>query len=147
MPQFTERGTERQAGRKDLTNRLYSPTVVLSLFPVQANCPMIFQTQPWKLLFAVVASLLLPVLVRGQDVKPIKALLVIGGCCHDYAAQKDLLKKGIEERAHVEVTIAYDPDKTTRHLNPAYENADWAKGFDVVIHDECSGRCEGPDHR
>lgn len=74
----------------------------------------------------------------GQDVKPLKALLVIGGCCHDYATQKDLLSRGIAQRAHVEVTVAYDPDKTTRHLNPVYERADWAAGFDVIIHDECS---------
>jgi type 1 glutamine amidotransferase len=72
------------------------------------------------------------------EVKPLRALLVLGGCCHDYNAQKDILAKGIAERAHVEVVIAYDPDTTTKHLNPVYENPDWAKGFDVVIHDECS---------
>jgi hypothetical protein len=78
--------------------------------------------------------------VSGQDaaVKPLKALLVIGGCCHDYKAQKDILSVGISSRAHVEVVVAYDPDTTTRHLNPVYENANWAEGFDVVIHDECS---------
>src|SRR5687768_920515 len=59
------------------------------------------------------------------DPKPIRALLVIGGCCHDYAKQKDILAKGISERAHVEVTIAYDPDKGTKHLNPVYEKEDW----------------------
>ncbi|HZL38463.1 MAG TPA: ThuA domain-containing protein [Tepidisphaeraceae bacterium] len=82
--------------------------------------------------------------VRGADdknepaVKPIKALLVLGGCCHDYAKQKDILTKGIEERANVEITIAYDPISTTNHLNPVYDNPDWYKGFDVIIHDECS---------
>jgi hypothetical protein len=70
--------------------------------------------------------------------KPVRALLVIGGCCHDYASQKDILTKGVSERAHVEWTIAYDPDTTTRHKNPVYDNPDWAKGFDVVVHDECS---------
>ena len=70
--------------------------------------------------------------------KPIRALLVIGGCCHDYAAQKDLLTQGISARANVTWTIAYDPDKTTSHMNPVYENPDWAAGFDVVVHDECS---------
>ena len=74
----------------------------------------------------------------ADGVKPLKALLVIGGCCHDYAAQKEILAKGLAARAHVEVTIAYDPDTTTKHLNPVYEKADWAAGFDVVIHDECS---------
>src|SRR4051812_46944181 len=70
--------------------------------------------------------------------KPLKALLVIGGCCHDYKAQKDILAEGLAQRAHVEVTIAYDPDTTNMHLNPLYENPQWAKAFDVVIHDECS---------
>jgi type 1 glutamine amidotransferase len=70
-------------------------------------------------------------------VKPIRALLVIGGCCHDYKAQKDILARGIAERAHVEVEIAYDPDTTTHHLNPIYESPEWAAGFDVIIHDEC----------
>src|SRR5438094_312302 len=71
--------------------------------------------------------------------KPIRALLVLGGCCHDYANQKDILVKGISARANVEFTVAYDSDKTKKHMNPVYANADWAKGFDVIIHDECSG--------
>lgn len=79
----------------------------------------------------------IPRAVTADD-KPIRALLVIGGCCHDYAAQKDLLTKGISARANVTWTIAYDPDKTTSHMNPVYENPEWAAGFDVVVHDECS---------
>jgi type 1 glutamine amidotransferase len=76
---------------------------------------------------------------RAEDEpKPIRALLVIGGCCHDYAKQKDILTKGISARANVQWAIAYDPDTTTKHLNPVYEKADWAKGFDVIVHDECS---------
>jgi type 1 glutamine amidotransferase len=69
--------------------------------------------------------------------KPIRALLVIGGCCHDYAKQKDLLTKGIAERTNVRWTVAYDPDKGTKHKNPVYDNPDWAKGLDVIVHDEC----------
>src|SRR4051812_34607220 len=70
--------------------------------------------------------------------KPIRALLVIGGCCHDYEHQKDILTKGISARANVEWTVAYDPDKGTKHKNPVYDNPDWSKNFDVVVHDECS---------
>jgi type 1 glutamine amidotransferase len=73
-----------------------------------------------------------------EKVKPLKALLVLGGCCHDYKAQKDILSEGIAKRAHVEIKIAYDPDTTTRHMNPVYESPSWADGFDVIIHDECS---------
>lgn len=75
---------------------------------------------------------------KRPDGKPIRALLVLGGCCHDYANQQGLLAKGITARANVEVTVAYDPDRGTRHLNPVYEKPDWARGYDVVIHDECS---------
>jgi type 1 glutamine amidotransferase len=81
---------------------------------------------------------------RDEQVKPIRALLVTGGPYHDYAKQKDLLSKGIAARAHVEWTIAYDPihdiQQGQKHLNPVYEKVDWAKGFDVVVHDEC---CSG----
>src|SRR5690349_6581683 len=70
--------------------------------------------------------------------KPIKALLVIGGCCHDYKKQKDTLAKGISARANVDVVIAYEPDTGTKKLNPVYEKPDWSKGYDVIIHDECS---------
>lgn len=74
----------------------------------------------------------------AEELKPLRALLVIGGCCHDYGKQKDLLMKGISARANVQWAVAYDPDTTTKHLNPIYKNADWSKGFDVVVHDECS---------
>src|SRR5882724_6792408 len=72
------------------------------------------------------------------DEKPIRCLLVLGGCCHDYAHQKDILTKGIAARTNIVFTVAYDPDKGPRHKNPVYENPDWSKDFDVVIHDECS---------
>jgi type 1 glutamine amidotransferase len=72
-----------------------------------------------------------------QDDKPIRALLVLGGCCHDYEKQKDILTKGISERANVQWAIAYDPDKGTKHKNPVYDNPEWYKGFDIIVHDEC----------
>lgn len=74
--------------------------------------------------------------------KPIRVLLVIGGCCHDYKKQQDILTKGISARAHVEFVVSYDPDTGVKHLNPVYEKPDWSTGFDVVIHDEC---CSGVD--
>jgi type 1 glutamine amidotransferase len=77
--------------------------------------------------------------VRGEDSdRPIRALLVVGGCCHDYAKQKDIVTRGISARANVVWAIAYDPNTTTAHKNPVYDNPDWAKNFDVIVHDECS---------
>jgi type 1 glutamine amidotransferase len=101
-----------------------------------------FRPGPW-VAFGVLAAALIGVArtdpARGQgDARPVRALLVIGGCCHDYAKQKDLLTKGVSARANVSWKVAYDADKTTKHLNPVYDNPDWAKGFDVIVHDECT---------
>lgn len=89
---------------------------------------------------ALVGSLLTANLALAQQARPepLRALLVLGGCCHDYAKQKDILAEGIAARAHVEVVAAYDADTTTMHLNPVYAKPNWADGFDVIIHDECS---------
>ncbi len=107
-------------------------------------------TQHIKRIFAcattllVLASALLPVFgysnaaAAADGNAPIRALLVIGGCCHDYAKQKDLVTKGISARANVVWKIAYDPDTTTGHKNPLYDDPQWARGFDVIVHDECS---------
>jgi hypothetical protein len=73
----------------------------------------------------------------AEETKPIRALLVIGGCCHDYKKQQDLLMKGISARANVQWAVSYDPDTGTKHLNPIYEKEDWSNGYDVVLHDEC----------
>ncbi|RYD46867.1 MAG: hypothetical protein EOP85_06570, partial [Verrucomicrobiaceae bacterium] len=69
---------------------------------------------------------------------PLRALLVCGGCCHDYEKQSVILRDGIQARANVQVDVVINPDKGTRPYFPMYENKDWAKGYDVIIHDECS---------
>jgi type 1 glutamine amidotransferase len=68
----------------------------------------------------------------------LKVLLVAGGCCHDYQSQTKLLKDGIEQRINAEVTVVLSENKTTKASFEIYQSEDWAKGYDVVIHDECS---------
>lgn len=70
--------------------------------------------------------------------KPLRVLLITGGCCHDYAQQKDILKAGLEARANVIVDQAHSDDKSTKPPLAIYGNPDYAKGYDLVIHDECS---------
>ena len=71
-----------------------------------------------------VFALVLPAAVHAQEDRPIKALLVLGGCCHDYKAQQKIITEGVSARANVEWTIAYDPDTGTSHKNPVYDNPD-----------------------
>lgn len=73
-----------------------------------------------------------------KNVAPLKVLLVAGGCCHDYPAQTKLLKDGIEKRINAEVTVILSKDTSTKAVFKIYESDDWAKGYDVVLHDECS---------
>jgi len=77
-------------------------------------------------------------------VKPLKALLVIGGCCHDYAVQKDLLESGIESRANIQIDVCYSNEKGTKPTFPCYDKEDWAQGYDVIIHDECAADITDP---
>ncbi len=79
-----------------------------------------------------------PAQSSAAEAKPLRVLLITGGCCHDYGKQKDILKEGIEKRANVVVTQVHTEDKSTKARFEMYEKVDWAKGFDAVIHDECS---------
>jgi len=70
--------------------------------------------------------------------KPLRVLLFAGGCCHDYAVQHLILKEGLEARAHVEVDAIHSFDRSTKATFAPYAKPDWAKGYDVIVHDECS---------
>ena len=81
----------------------------------------------------------------SAEQKPLRVLVVAGGCCHDYANQKEFLKKGIEARVNATVEVAYVDikakdfkGKATQPIFEVYKNPDWAKNFDVVVHDECA---------
>jgi len=73
----------------------------------------------------------------AESPRPIRALLVTGGCCHDYHRQKLILTRGISARANVVWTIAHQGGKSTNAKIPLYRDPNWADGFDVVVHNEC----------
>ena len=82
----------------------------------------------------------------AAKVKPLKILMVCGGCCHDYENQKRILAEGLSARANVEFTIVHEegPEgkKDKNHRISIYEKEDWAKGYDLVLHNECFGGIE-----
>lgn len=71
--------------------------------------------------------------------EPLRALMVCGGCCHDYEAQKKILSEGISARANVTWTIIHEGTDRAHYVG-LYTNANWAKGYDVVLHNECFGQ-------
>lgn len=84
-------------------------------------------------------------LLSASAAEPLKALLIAGGCCHDYAKQHEILSKGIQARANVQVDVIWTDDKSTNPPLPLYEKADWAKGYDIIIHDECAASMKDKD--
>ncbi|HEX5790523.1 MAG TPA: ThuA domain-containing protein [Luteolibacter sp.] len=89
----------------------------------------------------------LPIAASAQEkaaAAPLKALLVVGGCCHDYAVQKDLIKAGLEARLNLKVDVCYSDAKNTKPEFDCYKQDNWADGYDVIIHDECAADVKDP---
>ncbi|MEL0095255.1 MAG: discoidin domain-containing protein [Planctomycetaceae bacterium] len=73
----------------------------------------------------------------GTEQRPIRALLVCGGCCHDYTRQKQIISKGVSARANVVWTLVQQGGTATDSYIPLYRDKHWSDGFDIVIHNEC----------
>ena len=83
----------------------------------------------------------------AEPVKPLRALMVTGGCCHDYTNQKRILAEGLSARLPVQWTVVHDVSMVDgkdaaanrEHVTTAYAKENWAEGYDVVLHDDCFG--------
>lgn len=73
----------------------------------------------------------------AQSPTPVRALLIVGGCCHDYDNQKLIIKEGLEQSAHIEVTVVHQGGTGTKAEIELYRDPKWADRFDVILHDEC----------
>jgi uncharacterized protein len=93
-----------------------------------------------KLLFSFAAWAGIAFATCCHGAEPLRALMITGGCCHDYEAQKKILSEGISARANVSWTIVHEGGEQRDHEMGIYKNPDWTKGFDVVLHNECFGR-------
>lgn len=100
----------------------------------------------WRLSLSVLLLVhaLCGVVSAADPPKPLRILLVVGGCCHDYEIQKRIIKKGLEARAHVDVEVVHEGGSATDSKIPLYTKADWSDGFDLVIHNECFADVKEP---
>ncbi len=87
---------------------------------------------------SILASFPAPPAQAQTSPKPLKALLIAGGCCHDYTGQQKVISEGIQARANIQVDVWWTDDKSVNPPLSLYDNPDWAKGYDVIIHDECA---------
>ncbi len=95
--------------------------------------------KPFSLVVGLSCALSLSA-IGAESAKPIRALLITGGCCHDYGNQKVILPQGIGSRANIEWTVVQEGGNGTRHeriQESVYNKPDWSKGYDIVVHNEC----------
>ena len=81
------------------------------------------------------------------DKKPLKVLLVTGGCCHDYDFQTQAMKDAARKQGvEIEWTVVNEGGTGTDAQIELYDNPDWSAGFDVVVHNECFAKTTDPDY-
>ena len=64
-----------------------------------------------------------------------KALIVTGGCCHDYKKQKDIIASILKDKAGIASDIMFEmkPDQMKEKMS----KADWHKGYDLIVYNHC----------
>jgi hypothetical protein len=67
----------------------------------------------------------------------LKALLITGGCCHNYPLQSKALMEAAGAQAQVEWTVIDEGGNGTRAMIDLYDKPRWADGYDVIVHNEC----------
>lgn len=75
----------------------------------------------------------------------VQALMISSGSYHDYLREAMIFADVVGKAVPVDWTLAIQnvhPGTTMRY--PIYNRPDWAEGFDIVIHNECSADVSDP---
>jgi uncharacterized protein len=67
----------------------------------------------------------------------IKALMVAGGCCHDYPTQGGMLMKMLQTELPIDWNFVYTGGTAGQFLPALYNDPTWFRGYDLVVHNEC----------
>jgi type 1 glutamine amidotransferase len=90
--------------------------------------------------FAVVVAADLPVAAQrtGAPAQPrIRALVISGGPFHDYILQDKVLLETLTKALPIDWTVVLEGGRATNAQVALYNTPNWAKGFDIVVHNEC----------
>ncbi|WP_220699452.1 ThuA domain-containing protein [Pelobium manganitolerans] len=86
---------------------------------------------------ALLCPLLLMCFFSFAASKPKKILLITGGCCHDYAFQSKAIMDAVSAVVDAEWTVKNEGGNGTSAKIDLYEDENWARPYDLVIHNEC----------
>lgn len=67
----------------------------------------------------------------------IRALVISGGPFHDYILQDKILLETLSKALPIDWTVLVEGGRDTRGQIALYHTPNWAKGFDIVVHNEC----------
>lgn len=67
----------------------------------------------------------------------LRALVITGGGYHDYYSQARILMEVVGRALPVDWTVLHEGGDASNYQSPLYNNAGWAKGYDVIVHNEC----------
>ena len=82
----------------------------------------------------------------AEEEKPLKVLIITGGCCHDYKFQSAAMVGGIGQLTKAEFTVVNEGGKRTMGKIALYDDPEWAKPYDCVIHNECFASTTDADY-
>ena len=78
--------------------------------------------------------------------KALRILLITGGCCHNYPFQTQAIKDAVDKLKQAEWTVVNEGGNGTKAMIKLYDNPNWAKAYDVVVHNECFADTNEPDY-
>ncbi len=88
--------------------------------------------------FCVFLSNSEPINAQAATNKAIKILLITSGCCHNYPFQTKAMIDAMNKIAPKATwTVMSEGGTTTRGTIALYDNPDWGKNYDVIVHNEC----------
>ncbi|WP_298494787.1 ThuA domain-containing protein [uncultured Algibacter sp.] len=89
-------------------------------------------------IYLVVTSLFIS--CSSKKNKPIKALLITGGCCHNYEYQKKKIQEFTTNKINIEWEVLHEGGDLKDYKSSIYNLENWSSNYDVVVHNECFGK-------
>lgn len=102
-----------------------------------ANRPALKRIFPVFTALVIVCSFTFSTPPLPPKKKSFKILLVTGGCCHNYPFQTEVIRTALPSSFKVQWTVLNEGGSGTTAQLSFYDNKNWAKGYDLVIHNEC----------
>lgn len=123
----------------------------MSKFAPGAICPLHYSSR---------RSLILALLIYGctaftacctglpkASAQSIDVLLITGGCCHDYDFQTKAMQLAFKKHGlKIEWTVVNEGGEEKDAQIALYNDPDWAKEYDLVIHNECFAKTTNPEY-